>query len=133
MKVIYSWLKEFIDTSLPAARVQDALTMAGVEVSSCRFLGEGMENVVVAKILAQLQHPNADKLSLCRVTDGSAEYGIVCGAKNMKPGDVVALARAGAKLPTGSRSGRPRSAGKSPRGCSAPRWSSVWPRSPRGS
>ncbi|MGE5752245.1 MAG: phenylalanine--tRNA ligase subunit beta [Deltaproteobacteria bacterium] len=101
MKIIYSWLREFIDTGLTAAQVQDALTMAGVEVSSCRFLGEGMENVVVAKILAQGPHPNADKLSLCRVTDGSAEYGIVCGAKNMKPGDVVALARAGAKLPNG--------------------------------
>src|SRR3990170_651597 len=75
--------------------------MAGIEVSSCRFLGEGLENVVVAKILAQGQHPNADKLSLCRVTDGSSEYGIVCGARNMNPGDVVALARIGAKLPNG--------------------------------
>ncbi|HSL92087.1 MAG TPA: phenylalanine--tRNA ligase subunit beta, partial [Candidatus Limnocylindrales bacterium] len=101
MKILYSWLKEFIDTRLSAAEIQDALTMAGVEVSSCRFLGEGFDNVVVAKILAQGRHPNADKLSLCRVTDGSAEYAIVCGARNMKPGDVVALARAGAKLPNG--------------------------------
>src|SRR3990170_8010919 len=75
--------------------------MAGIEVSSCRFLGEGLENVVTAKILAQTPHPNADKLSLCRVTDGSSEYGIVCGARNMKAGDAVALARIGAKLPNG--------------------------------
>jgi phenylalanyl-tRNA synthetase beta chain len=75
--------------------------MAGVEVSACRFLGEGLENVVTAKILAQTPHPNADKLSLCRVTDGSTEHGIVCGARNMKAGDVVALARTGAKLPNG--------------------------------
>jgi phenylalanyl-tRNA synthetase beta chain len=101
MKILYSWLKEFVDTRLSAAQIQDALTMAGVEVSSCRFLGEGLENVVVARIISQVQHPNADKLSLCRVTDGTAEYGIVCGAKNMKAGDVVALARIGAKLPNG--------------------------------
>ena len=102
MKVLYSWLKEFVDTRLSAAQIGDALTMAGVEVASCRFLGEGFENVVVAKILEQGAHPNADKLSLCRVTDGAAEYAIVCGARNMKAGDVVALARAGAKLPNGA-------------------------------
>ncbi|MBM2827765.1 MAG: phenylalanyl-tRNA synthetase beta subunit [Actinobacteria bacterium] len=101
MKILYSWIKEFVDTRLSAADIQDALTMAGVEVSSCRFLGEGMDNVVVAKILSQRQHPNADKLSLCRVTDGSQEYAIVCGARNMKQGDIVALARTGAKLPNG--------------------------------
>jgi len=101
LKILYSWLKEFVDTRLSAAEIQDALTMAGVEVSSCRYLGEGLDNVVVAKILSQTQHPNADKLSLCRVTDGSREYAIVCGAKNMKQGDIVALARTGAKLPNG--------------------------------
>ena len=101
MKILYSWLKEFVDTRLSAAEIQDALTMAGVEVSSCRYLGEGFDNVVTSKILDQKQHPNADKLSLCRVTDGSLEYRIVCGARNMKAGDIVALARAGAKLPNG--------------------------------
>ena len=101
MKILYTWLKEFVDTGLSAGQVQDALTMAGVEVSSCRFLGEGLDNVVVARILTQARHPNADKLSVCRVTDGTSEFGIVCGAKNMKAGDVVALARIGAKLPNG--------------------------------
>ena len=75
--------------------------MAGVEVSSCRFLGEGLDSVVTARILEMRPHPNADRLSLCKVTDGSTEYGIVCGAKNMKPGDAVALAKVGARLPNG--------------------------------
>lgn len=75
--------------------------MAGVEVSSCRFLGEGFENVVTAKILEKAQHPNADRLSLCRVTDGAVEFDIVCGARNMAAGDVVALAKVGAVLPNG--------------------------------
>ncbi len=101
MKILYSWLKEFVETRLTPAGIQDALTMAGVEVSSCRFLGGGLDNVVTATILDQGPHPNADKLSLCRVTDGASEYGIVCGARNMKPGDAVALAKVGAKLPNG--------------------------------
>jgi len=101
LKILYAWLKEFVDTSLSPAGVQDALTMAGVEVSSCRFLGEGLDNVVTARILDQGPHPNADKLSVCRVSDGATEYGIVCGARNMKPGDVIALAKVGTKLPNG--------------------------------
>lgn len=75
--------------------------MAGVEVSSCRFLGDGLDHVVVAKILEKKPHPNADKLSLCRVTDGEREYPIVCGARNMVEGDHVALSKIGAKLPNG--------------------------------
>ncbi|MGA6994278.1 MAG: phenylalanine--tRNA ligase subunit beta [Candidatus Deferrimicrobiaceae bacterium] len=106
MKVLYSWLKEFVDTRLSPREVQDALTMAGVEVSSLRYLGEGMDDVVVARILEMSPHPDADKLSLCRVTDGKAEYRIVCGARNMKPGDAVALARAGATLPAGMQIGK---------------------------
>jgi len=101
LKILYSWLKEFIDTKLSAPQVQEALTMAGVEVASCKFLGEGLDNVVTARILDKSQHPNADRLSFCRVTDGAKEYDIVCGAKNMVAGDVVALAKIGAKLPNG--------------------------------
>ena len=101
MKLLYSWLKEFIDTRLSPAQAQEALTMAGVEVSSCRFLGAGLDSVVTGRILEMRPHPDADRLSLCRVTDGSTEYGIVCGAKNMKAGDAVALARIGALLPNG--------------------------------
>jgi phenylalanyl-tRNA synthetase beta chain len=101
LKILYSWLREFIDTRLAPAQLQEALTMAGIEVSSCRFLGDGLDNVVVARILEKKAHPNADKLSLCRVTDGEREYPIVCGAKNMVTGDLVALSKIGAKLPNG--------------------------------
>ena len=101
MKIPYSWLKEFIDTHLSPAQAQEALTMAGVEVSSCRFLGEGLDSVVTARILEMRPHPDADRLSLCKVTDGSTTFGIVCGAINMKAGDAVALAKIGARLPNG--------------------------------
>jgi phenylalanyl-tRNA synthetase beta chain len=101
LKIPYSWLKEFIDTRLSPKQVQEALTMAGVEVSSCRFLGEGLDSVVTARILEMRPHPDADRLSLCKVTDGSTSFGIVCGARNMKAGDAVALAKIGARLPNG--------------------------------
>jgi len=101
LKIPYSWLKEFIDTRLSPLLAQEALTMAGVEVSSCRFLGEGLDSVVTARILEMRPHPDADRLSLCKVTDGSTTFGIVCGAKNMKAGDAVALAKTGARLPNG--------------------------------
>jgi len=101
LKIPYSWLKEFIDTRLSPLLAQEALTMAGVEVSSCRFLGEGLDSVVTARVLEIRPHPGADRLSLCKVTDGSTTFGIVCGAKNMKAGDAVALAKIGARLPNG--------------------------------
>jgi phenylalanyl-tRNA synthetase beta chain len=101
VKILYSWLQEFVDTRLSPAGIQEALTMAGVEVSSCRFLGEGLDAVVTARILEMGPHPNADRLSLCSVTDGTDTFGVVCGARNMKAGDAVALAKVGARLPNG--------------------------------
>src|SRR3989337_3521079 len=71
-----------------------------------------MEDVVTGKILDLCPHPNADKLSLCRGADGTAEYPVVCGATNMKAGDVVALARVGAKLPNGVQIGKAKIRGK---------------------
>ncbi len=102
MKILYSWLKEFVDTRLSPVRIQEALTMAGVEVSSCRFLGEGFGSVVTARILSMSAHPSADRLSVCAVTDGASTFDVVCGARNMKAGDAVALAKVGAKLPNGA-------------------------------
>ena len=81
MKIPYSWLKEFIDTRLSPVQAQEALTMAGVEVSSCRFLGEGLDSVVTARILEMRPHPDADRLSLCKVTDGSTTSGSSAGRK----------------------------------------------------
>ena len=51
MKILHSWIQEFVRTRFSPREIQDALTMAGVEVSACRYLGEGMENVVTGKIL----------------------------------------------------------------------------------
>lgn len=76
------------------------LTMAGVEVEGIETTGCAIPNVVVAEIKESVQHPQADRLSVCQVDDGSGQARqIVCGAKNYKVGDKVPLALPGAKLP----------------------------------
>jgi phenylalanyl-tRNA synthetase beta chain len=75
--------------------------MAGLEVDEIKTLAHKFAGVVVARILSVRPHPDADKLSLCDVTDGTGTYPIVCGAKNIKAGDVVPLAKVGAVIPGG--------------------------------
>src|SRR5438445_3030765 len=73
--------------------------MLGIEVEGVQKLGGEFEGVVVAQVLTCDKHPNADKLSLCRVNDGKAERQIVCGAHNFKAGDKVPLILPGHSLP----------------------------------
>lgn len=100
MKVSLNWLREYIDFSGDAKALSELLTMAGVEVEGIETHGVAIDKVVVAQILESTQHPNADRLSVCRVDDGSGEIRqIVCGAKNYKVNDKVPLAQPGAVLP----------------------------------
>jgi phenylalanyl-tRNA synthetase beta chain len=100
MKFTLSWLKEYVEFNLSPEELAERLTMVGLEVESVEYMGKGLEDIVIAEILGIRPHPNASKLVLCDVTDGTRRYNIVCGAKNMKIGDKVALARAGVKLPS---------------------------------
>lgn len=99
MKVTYNWLKEFVECDLTPAQLADVLTMLGLEVEGMEHQGAGMDEVVVALVEEKRQHPNADKLSLCRVNNGTEVLDVVCGAQNFKAGDTVALAQIGAVLP----------------------------------
>ena len=99
MKVTYNWLKEFVDFDLSPVELGHLLTMLGLEVEGMEQLGGGMDEVVVARVLEKNQHPNADKLSLCKVDNGKEILSVVCGAQNFKQGDTVALAQIGAVLP----------------------------------
>jgi phenylalanyl-tRNA synthetase beta chain len=99
MIVTYNWIKEFVDCDLPAEELSHLLTMLGLEVERMEIVGGGMDDVVVAQVVEKAQHPNADKLSLCQVSDGTETLTIVCGAQNFKQGDKVALAKIGAVLP----------------------------------
>jgi phenylalanyl-tRNA synthetase beta chain len=100
MKVSLNWLKEFVELPATVVELTELLTLAGVEVEGVETHGMTIEKVVVAQVLESVQHPNADRLSVCKVDDGSgAPKQIVCGAKNYKVGDKVPLAQAGAVLP----------------------------------
>jgi phenylalanyl-tRNA synthetase beta chain len=99
MIVTYNWLKEFVDFDLTPEKLADLLTMLGLEVEGMQSLGSGMDDVVVAVVEEKIQHPNADKLSVCKVNNGKEILTIVCGAQNFKTGDKVALAQLGAVLP----------------------------------
>ncbi|MBC7963795.1 MAG: phenylalanine--tRNA ligase subunit beta [Steroidobacteraceae bacterium] len=99
MNVTYNWLKEFVDFDLSPDQLADLLTMLGLEVEAMEKLGDGLDDVVVALVEEKRQHPNADKLSLCRVNNGREVLDVVCGAQNFKQGDTVVLAQIGATLP----------------------------------
>ncbi len=101
MLVSLKWLKDYIDIDITAAELADRLTMAGLEVDEIKTMAPNFSGVVVAEILSVRKHPQADKLSLCDVTDGLQTYPVVCGAKNIKTGDIVPLAKIGAVIPGG--------------------------------
>ena len=100
MKISLNWLKQYVDFNWSPEELAERLTMLGVEVEGVQKKTGDFEGVVVAEILSSSQHPNADKLSVCKVADGQGERQIVCGAKNYKVGDKVPLALPGCTLPT---------------------------------
>lgn len=99
MIVTYNWLKEFVDCNLSPEELAHLLTMLGLEVEGMRTIGSDMDDIIVARVEEKNQHPNADKLSLCKVDNGREILSVVCGAQNFKAGDMVALAQVGAVLP----------------------------------
>ncbi|MDA8125730.1 MAG: phenylalanine--tRNA ligase subunit beta [Deltaproteobacteria bacterium] len=101
MLVSLRWLRDYVDVDLSPAALAERLTMAGLEVDGIEEKAPGFTGVKVARIVSQRPHPNSDHLSLCEVTTGDATVPVVCGAANMKAGDVVALAVVGAQLPGG--------------------------------
>ena len=105
MKVPVSWLREYVDLSgLSIKDLGDKLTFSGVEVEGIETIGfDKQENYVVAEVRTCEPHPNADRLRLCTVFDGTAELQIVCGAPNVAAGQKVCLAKLGAILPDGSK------------------------------
>ncbi len=100
MKISVNWLREFVELPPDTAGLCELLTLAGVEVEGVQARGVDLDKVVVAQIFESAPHPNADRLSVCKVGDGgNAPRQVVCGAKNYKVGDKVPLAQPGAVLP----------------------------------
>jgi phenylalanyl-tRNA synthetase beta chain len=99
MKVTLNWLKQYVDFDWSPEQLAERLTMLGLEVEGVRKTGGEFDGIVVAQVITKDKHPNADKLTVCRVNDGQGERQIVCGAQNFQPGDKVPLILPGASLP----------------------------------
>ena len=103
MKFSVNWLREFVDLPKSPEEIAELLTRAGIETKSIETRGANIDKVIVSQITASSRHPNADRLTVCEVDDGSGtKRQIVCGATNYKVGDKVPLALPGAKLPNGT-------------------------------
>ncbi len=99
MKVPFSWLKEYVDIDISAEELQDKLFSCGFEVEELIYLGEGVEKVVVGNILSCEKHPDADRLTVCRVDCGSyGEKQICTAATNVFVGAKVPVALDGASV-----------------------------------
>jgi phenylalanyl-tRNA synthetase beta chain len=102
MLVSLSWLKKYVPIAVDSKSLADDLTMAGLNVERIERRGVALEHVVVGKVLEKSGHPNADRLSWCRVEVGSGDVReIVCGAPNVAAGQFVLVALPGAQLPNG--------------------------------
>jgi phenylalanyl-tRNA synthetase beta chain len=98
MKASISWLKSLCPTDLSIDDIVRRLTMAGLEVDGVEPASKPWTHVVVGEVLSVTQHPDADKLNVCEVTDGKSTYQVVCGATNVRAGLKVPFARVGAVI-----------------------------------
>ena len=102
MKVSLNWLKTLVDIKdIPADEIIQKLTMAGLEVESVDDETSKYNDFIVGLVTSKQKHPNADKLSLCTVSDGRAEFQVICGAPNVDAGQKVVFAPIGSIIPNG--------------------------------
>jgi phenylalanyl-tRNA synthetase beta chain len=99
MKFTLSWLKEHLETKATLGELRDGLTMLGLEVEGITNPAESLKGFVVGYVVEAVQHPNADRLRLCRVDTGSGLVQVVCGAPNARTGMKGIFAPTGSYIP----------------------------------
>ncbi len=100
MKISEAWLRKWVSPEISTQELVDQITMAGLEVDAVEPVAGEFSGVVVGEILSAEQHPDADKLRVCKVAGGpDGETQVVCGAPNARPGIKIPFALVGAKLP----------------------------------
>ena len=108
MQFSESWLRQYVNPSLDSDALSHAMTMAGLEVEERHSVAPVFTNIVVAQILSAEQHPDADRLRVCKVDAGTGqELQIVCGAPNARAGIKIPCALVGAELPPSEPGGKP--------------------------
>ena len=98
MKFSENWLREWVNPEVTTDELVAQVTLAGLEVDEVEAAAGVFTGVVVGEILAAEQHPNADKLQVCTVSDGTEQFQVVCGAPNARPGIKIPFAKIGAVL-----------------------------------
>ncbi|MBI1805916.1 MAG: phenylalanine--tRNA ligase subunit beta [Ignavibacteria bacterium] len=99
MRISLNWLRKYIDIQISPNDLADRLTMIGFEVENIEHLGAKYDRFVVGEVFEVQKHPNADKLTVCKVGIGTEVLQIVCGAPNVKPFQKVAVGLTGARIP----------------------------------
>lgn len=99
MKFSEQWLREWVKPSIDSDALVAQITMAGLEVDGIESVAGEFTGVVVAEIISFESHPDADKLNVCQVSDGSETFQVVCGAPNVRVGIKVPFAKISAVLP----------------------------------
>jgi len=100
LKVSLQWLSDYVDLSgISVDEILDKITNAGLEVEEVIDQAKMFDNFIVGFVKEKKKHPNADKLSLCIVSDGKEDYKVVCGAPNVDQGQKIVFAKVGAVIP----------------------------------
>ncbi|MDA3838212.1 MAG: phenylalanine--tRNA ligase subunit beta, partial [Candidatus Delongbacteria bacterium] len=102
MKISANWLKDYVDHNINTSNASDIahkLAILGFEPESVEYINKDFKNFVVGKVTECEKHPDADRLTVCKVDVGNEELQIVCGAPNVKKGQAVPVALVGAQFP----------------------------------
>ncbi|HWR06098.1 phenylalanine--tRNA ligase subunit beta [Sporomusa sp.] len=101
MRASFKWLQDYVEINETPEKLADMLTMAGIPVAAVEPLGQNISGVVTGKVMEISPHPDADKLSVCKIDIGTEALTIVTGATNVRQGNIVPVATVGASLPNG--------------------------------
>lgn len=102
MKISLNWLKDYIDLNgITVEEIVDKVTISGLEVEEVEYQAKVFDNFIVGYVKEKVKHPNADKLSLCKIFDGKEDIKVVCGAPNVEEGQKIPFAKVGAIVPNG--------------------------------
>ncbi len=99
MKFTFGWLKEHLDTKATLEEVVEKLTMIGLEVERVHERAKDLDGFVAARVVEARKHPDADKLTVCRVDNGTDTLEVVCGAPNARTGLIGVFAGSGSYIP----------------------------------
>ncbi|HEX7357586.1 MAG TPA: phenylalanine--tRNA ligase subunit beta, partial [Ignavibacteriaceae bacterium] len=103
MKISLNWIKELVDlNNIATQEIVSKLTMSGLEVEDVVDQSNLYKNFIVGFVKETEKHPNADKLTICKVFDGREDLQVICGAANVKAGQKVVFAPIGTEIPNGN-------------------------------